>query len=82
MSRVDPDRFGYHRRIGSKAREVGHPDSAQSVRTKQPTSALIVSLDRLSVDYSGPNQPVNLFNRLDLRPNHAHTIHNYPGIRG
>ena len=47
--------------------------ATQSVRTKQPMAFVITGFDWAPARNGTPNQSVDIFNRLDLRPNNAHT---------
>jgi hypothetical protein len=50
----------------------------QSVRTEQPRALLVNRPHGLFVGYRSPNQPVDVFHRLDLRFDNAHLTFTIP----
>ena len=52
--------------------------AAQSMRTQQPRTFLLNRLHGLSVGYRRPNQPVDVFHRLNLRFNDTHFTFTIP----
>lgn len=50
------------------------PVPAQPVGTKQPKQPIKFGLYRLLARYGRPNQPINLFHRLDLCPDKPHSF--------
>src|SRR5215203_1168063 len=57
---------------------LAHAIPAQPVRAKQPRKVFIDSADRLLLRYRRPNQPVHVFDRLDLRLDDAHLTFKIP----
>src|SRR5439155_19434305 len=51
---------------------LAHAIPAQPVRAKQPWKVFIDGADRLLLRYRGPNQPIHVFHRLNLRLDDAH----------
>src|SRR4051794_22602870 len=51
---------------------LAHTIPAQPVRAQQPRKVFIDSADRLLLRYRGPDQPIHVFHRLDLRLDDAH----------
>ena len=45
---------------------------AQPVRAKQPRTSMIAGRNRVPVRHGSPDQLVNLFDRLNLRPDNTH----------